>query len=226
MGEKVRGDFSLVILNPNKWDPKWDERFSQDGFFYGKEPNDFLKDNISVFKKQGDLLCLGEGEGRNAVFLATQGFQVTAMDGSQEGFKKLALLAQEKKVIVRTDVADLVDYSMGDKKWDGIVSIWCHLSKPIWKNVLRKVAIALRPGGVFLLESYTPEQIKFGTGGPPTADWMATLSELKEAFHDFEFVKAQEIHREVHEGKAHHGPSAVVQFIAVKPSRLSAEDKQ
>lgn len=206
----------MVILAPDKWDPKWDERFSQDGFFYGKEPNDFLRERFSIFKKQGQLLCLAEGEGRNAVFLAEQGFDVTAMDGSVEGFKKLAILAKEKKVTVKTQVADLFKYEMGENQWDGIVSVWCHLPKPIWKKILNQVAIALKPGGAFLLESYTPDQIKLGTGGPPTVDLMATLQELKEAFVGFDLVHGEELNREIHEGKGHNGLSAVVQFIVLK----------
>lgn len=206
----------MVILAPDKWDPKWDERFSQDGFFYGKEPNDFLRERFSIFKKQGQLLCLAEGEGRNAVFLAEQGFDVTAMDGSVEGFKKLAILAEEKKVTVKTQVADLFKYEMGENQWDGIVSVWCHLPKPIWKKILNQVALALKPGGAFLLESYTPDQIKLGTGGPPTVDLMATLQELKEAFVGFDLVHGEELNREIHEGKGHNGLSAVVQFIVLK----------
>jgi cyclopropane fatty-acyl-phospholipid synthase-like methyltransferase len=138
------------------------------------------------------------------------------MDGSAEGFKKLALLEKERDVSIKKEVADLAHYSMGEAQWDGIVSIWCHLPKAIWKGVLSKVTQALKPGGVFLLESYTPEQLKYGTGGPSEVDFMATLEELKDVFKGFKIVNGQEIVREIHEGKAHNGLSAVVQFVAVR----------
>lgn len=204
----------MVTLLNDRWDPLWDERYKQEEYFYGKEPNDFLKENLSVFPSHGKILCLAEGEGRNAVFLAQKGFEVTAMDGSEKGLKKLHLLAQENKVRVETEIGDLVDYSMGEQKWDGIVSIWCHLPKLHWKKMLQRVATALKPGGVFLLESYTPSQIGLGTGGPSNADWMATLEELKVVFQSSTFLHAKELKREVYEGKAHNGLSAVVQFIA------------
>jgi len=208
--------FPSMILAPDKWDPRWDERFSQEGYFYGKEPNDFLKAHSCVFKNQGQILCIAEGEGRNAVFLAKQGFQVTAMDGSKEALKKLSLLAQEQKVSVKTELGDLVRYSMGEEQWDGIVSIWCHLPRPLWKKMLRQIALALKPGGIFLLEGYTPEQLNYPTGGPSNPDWMATLEDLKEVFADFKLLEAQELLREIQEGEAHQGLSAVVQFIAVR----------
>jgi len=204
----------MVILLEDRWDPKWDERFSQEGFFYGKEPNDFLKDQCSCLRAGGQVLCLAEGQGRNAVFLAKNGFEVTAMDGSAEGFKKLASLAKEQRVSVKTEIGDLVDYPMGESKWDAIVAIWCHLPKPIWRKVVERIKVALKPGGIFLLEGYTPEQLKYGTGGPPTPDWMFTLKDLQEAFGDFKIIHAKELVREIHEGKAHNGLSAVVQFIA------------
>lgn len=203
-----------MTLLSDRWDPQWDERFTQEGFFYGKEPNDFLRENFTVFSPKGKILCLAEGEGRNAVFLAGKGFEVTAMDGSGEGLKKTHHLAQEKNVTVTTEAGDLVDYQMGEEKWDGIVSIWCHLPKTIWKAMLLRVTQALKPGGIFLLESYTPQQIGLGTGGPSNEDWMATIEELKAVFTSFTLLHAKELKREIHEGKAHNGLSAVVQFIA------------
>lgn len=200
------------------WDPRWDERFSQPGFFYGTEPNDFLRANCHVFKSGGRILCLGEGEGRNAVFLAQQGFEVTAVDGSPKGFEKLAQLAKERKVEVKTLVSDLADFQMGENQWDGIVSIWCHLPKELWEELFQKITAGLKPGGLFLLEHYTPDQLRFKTGGPPTADLMTTLSQLTTGLSSLEVVIGQEIEREIQEGKGHVGRSAVVQFLGKRAS--------
>lgn len=202
----------------NSWDPRWDERFSLPGFFYGTEPNDFLRTQSKLFQKNGRILCLGEGEGRNAVFLAQEGFDVTAVDGSQKGFEKLAQLAKERKVEVKTIVTDLADFQMGENQWDGIVSIWCHLPKALWNELYLKITAALKPGGVFLLEHYTPQQLQFKTGGPPTVDLLTTLSELKMGLSSLEVLMGQEIERDIQEGKGHVGRSAVVQYLGRKAS--------
>jgi len=194
----------------------WDDRYSKDEFYYGREPNDFLREHCSEIASGGRVLCLAEGEGRNAVFLAKQGYQVTAVDGSMKGLEKLAMFAKSQGVSVETVHADLNDFSLGIKKWDGIVSIWCHLPPALRKKVHSESVIALKPKGVFLLEAYRPEQLSFKTGGPPTADMMTQLSELLEQFGEMEMKIARETVREIHEGAGHEGMSAVVQFLAVR----------
>ncbi|MEJ2457472.1 MAG: class I SAM-dependent methyltransferase [Novosphingobium sp.] len=114
----------------------WDERFSEPGYAYGTEPNDFLKERVADLKR-GRCLCLAEGQGRNAVWLAQQGFDVTAMDQSPAGLEKARELAESRGVTIATQVGDLVDFDLGEGVWDSIVSIFVHL--PHAKETLRDV---------------------------------------------------------------------------------------
>ncbi len=200
------------------FEPMWDERYGEPGFVYGTEPNDFLAANAERFLRPGgDILCLAEGEGRNAVFLARLGFHVTGVDGSAVGLAKARRLAEQRGVAIQTVVADLADFDLGFERWDGIVSIWCHTPAALRQRLHRSAVAALRPRGVLLLESYTPKQLEYKTGGPPTADMMMTLAAVREELDGLEFLVAEEAVREVHEGKSHSGPSAVLQVIARKP---------
>ncbi|MCM2322982.1 MAG: class I SAM-dependent methyltransferase [Oligoflexia bacterium] len=195
---------------------KWDERYEGEGFFYGTEPNAFLKEQVGAFPPGGQVLCLAEGEGRNAVFLAERGFQVTAVDVSSVGLEKLRKLAADKGVAVKTVVADLEDFDLGRSAWDGIVSIWAHVPQDLRRRVHQRSLEALRRGGVFLLEAYTPKQLEYKTGGPPTRELLMTLEALQSELSGLELVHAVETERTIHEGKGHNGRSAVVQVIGKK----------
>ena len=195
----------------------WDQRYSEPGFVYGTEPNDFLAANAERYiPAKGEVLCLAEGEGRNGVFLARRGFRVTGVDGSAVGLAKARTLAAQNGVEIRTVVSDLADFDLGVERWDGIVSIWCHTPPALRARLHRSVIAALRPGGAFLLESYTPKQLQYGTGGPPTTDLMMTLAAVRQELDGLEFLQGEEKVREVHEGKGHGGLSSVLQIVARK----------
>jgi SAM-dependent methyltransferase len=195
----------------------WDQRYREPGFAFGTEPNDFLAATARLYLPPGgEILCLAEGEGRNAVFLAGLGYHVTGVDSSPVGLEKAQALAASRGVEIRTVVADLADYDFGVERWDGVVSIWCHLPSAVRAQVHRSVVAALRHGGVLLLESYTPRQIELGTGGPPSADRTMTLAAVREELAGLEWLVAEEKMREVHEGSRHNGPSAVLQAVARK----------
>ncbi|MBU0674904.1 MAG: class I SAM-dependent methyltransferase [Proteobacteria bacterium] len=193
----------------------WNQRYSDPEFVYGTSPNEFLRRNASRIP-MGKVLCLAEGEGRNAVYLAEQGYMVTAVDSSEVGLAKANQLADERGVTVDTEVEDLARYEITPGTWDGIVSIFCHLSPSVRVELHKKVVDGLRPGGVLLLEAYTPAQLAQGTGGPPSAELMMTLSALKDELAGLAFEVGREIKREVLEGKLHTGMGVVVQIIAVK----------
>ena len=196
----------------------WDQRYAEPGFAYGVEPNDFLAANAERYLPPGgEILCLAEGEGRNAVFLARHGFRVTGVDQSAVGLEKARAFAERNGVTIDTVVADLAVHDLGTARWDGIVSIWCHLPQPLRARVHRSVVAALRPGGIFLLEAYTPDQLRYRTGGPPTADMLMTLAAIREELSGLELLHGEETVREIHEGAYHQGPSAVLQVIARKP---------
>ncbi|MCA9643027.1 MAG: class I SAM-dependent methyltransferase [Polyangiaceae bacterium] len=197
----------------------WDQRYADAEYVYGTEPNDFLKETAEVhLPRGGAVLCLAEGEGRNGVYLAGLGFKVTGVDGSSVGLQKAQRLAQQRGVEIATIVSDLADYDLGEQRWDGVVSSWCHTPPELRKQLHAAVVRALKPGGALILESYTPQQLEYKTGGPPNAEWMMTLEGLKQELAGLEFVVGEEKIREVNEGKFHGGTSAVVQVVAKKPS--------
>lgn len=194
----------------------WDQRYSSEHYVYGTEPNGFLAEQVAELPK-GKILCLADGEGRNSVWLAQQGFEVTAVDSSMVGLNKAQQLAQGRGVSIQTVLADLADYDMGTEHWDAIVSIFCHLPSTVRLPVHQRCVRAIRPGGVMLLEAYTPNQLTFKTGGPPSADLMTTASDLSRELAGLDFIRLEECVRDVIEGEFHTGPGAVVQAIARKP---------
>jgi 2-polyprenyl-3-methyl-5-hydroxy-6-metoxy-1,4-benzoquinol methylase len=194
----------------------WDQRYSADEYIYGKDPNEFLANAVDKLPK-GKVLCLAEGEGRNAVFLAGLGYEVVAVDSSSVGLEKARKLAQERGVTINTIVSDLADFDIEPESWDGIVSIFAHVP-PAVRQVLHKKAVnGLRSGGVMILEAYRPDQLKYKTGGPPTAEFMMTLEGLEQELKGLTVDYGVELDRDIVEGKFHTGKGAVVQIIGIKP---------
>jgi SAM-dependent methyltransferase len=196
----------------------WNQRYGQPGFAYGTEPNTFLASVADRIPK-GRILSLGEGEGRNAVHLASLGYDVTAVDSSDVGLAKARQLAVDRGVALTTITADLADFQIEAENWDGIISIFCHLPTAVRVPLYRRVVSGLKPGGVLVLESYTPKQLLHGTGGPTDVDRLLTLAKLQQELSGLQLVHAFEVERDVQEGKYHAGRSSVVQLIAAKPSR-------
>lgn len=194
----------------------WDERYSSEEYVYGKDPNEFLANTADKIPK-GKVLCIAEGEGRNAVFLAERGYDVVAVDSSAVGLEKARKLAQERGVSIETMVCDLADFEIQPESWDGIVSIFAHVPQQVRKQLHRKIVNGLRSGGTLILEAYRPDQLKYKTGGPPTAEFMMTLPDLEQELKGLDFEYGVELDRDVVEGKFHTGKGAVVQIIGVKP---------
>lgn len=193
----------------------WDERFGADEYVYGKEPNEFLAQNHEAIPN-GKVLCLAEGEGRNAVFLAKQGYSVTAVDSSRVGLEKARKLAAENDVALEFIHADLTDFDAGIAQWDGIVSIFVPLPSAERAKLHQKVVAALKQKGVFLIEAYRPEQIEYGTGGGKSPDTMTTQESLRQELSALHVTHLVELERNVVEGLFHTGLAAVVQAIARK----------
>lgn len=194
----------------------WDERYAEEEYAYGKDPNDFLSQNIARIPS-GKVLCLCDGEGRNGVYLAQQGRQVTSVDASAVGLAKAKRLAQERGVTIITHVVDLTHFVIEPGYWDAIVSIFCHVPPPLRAKVHQQCVAGLRHGGVMLLEAYTPKQLEFKTGGPQVAEMTMTLQGLERELNGLQFMHALECDRDVIEGRYHHGKGAVVQLIGIKP---------
>ena len=194
----------------------WDSRFAEDGYAYGTEPNDFVRDCAAAIPA-GRVLCLGEGQGRNAVFLASRGFDVTAMDQSAVGLERAEALARERGVRIATLAADLTDFEIASGAWSGIVSVFIHLPTALRRRVPRRGVAGLAPGGAFVFEAYTPRQLEFRTGGPEDTDRLAPVAVLVEELGGLEFEIAREVEREVVEGRYHTGRAATAQVLARRP---------
>ena len=192
----------------------WDERYGQEEYAYGREPNDFVREQAHRIPK-GRVLCLGEGEGRNAVYLASLGHDVTAVDFSEKGLAKGAALARERGVKVSFVHADLAHYEIEPGAYAGIVATFAHLPPDLRARVHAQAARGLAPGGCFVLEAYTPAQLAYGKGGPRDVKLLMTLEDLKRELSPLRLEIAQEITRQINEGPFHGGTSAVVQIVAV-----------
>ncbi len=191
----------------------WNNRYAAPHFVYGEEPNGFLA-SMSSNIPAGPVLCLAEGEGRNAAHIATRGHQVTAVDQAESGLAKARRLAALRRVAIETVVADLSDFEIKPATWAGIVAIFAHLPRAIRRRVHAQAVRGLRPGGLFVLEAYAPAQLAFTTGGPKSPDLLMDLPSLREELAGLEFVIAREVERNVVEGDYHTGRGAVVQILA------------
>ena len=190
----------------------WDKEYATDEYVYGKLPNDFLNSHYDSIPK-GKVLLLAEGEGRNAVFLAKLGYSVTAVDISSVGLKKAEKLAKENNVVIETICADLEVFGLGENQWDGIVSIYCHLPATLRQDLYKRIELAIKPNGIFLLEGYRPEQLDYKTGGPPVTSMMTSKETLIKELPNFSFSHLEAIDRVVNEGINHRGLGAVIQAI-------------
>ena len=193
---------------------KWDAKYSASEYLYGTDANDFLVAHADRLPRGGPILSLGEGEGRNAAYLAGLGHRVVALDQSPVGLAKAERLAASRSVRIETCVADLASYTLTPGAWAGIISIWCHLPSVIRRPLLGEIAGALQPGGVFLLESYRAAQIGRGGGGPSDPDLTPSLADLRQELAGLDILHGLETERQVAEGQGHRGLSAVVQIIA------------
>jgi SAM-dependent methyltransferase len=192
-----------------------DERYRADEYVYGREPNEFLMGQAARIQP-GPVLCLAEGEGRNAVFLAGLGHEVTAVDFSAEGLRKTERLAREHKVKVTTVFADLAAYEPDVETFTGVVSIFAHLPPLVRKRVHAWVPRALVPGGVLILEAYRPEQLALNTGGPRDPSLLMTLAGLTDELAPLIIEVGRDVERQIHEGAFHSGRSATVQVLAAR----------
>ena len=189
----------------------WNERYGSDDFAYGTEPNSFLAENAKLLT--GPVLSLAEGEGRNAVFLASLGLDVLGVDGSEVGLAKAQKLAHSKGVAIRTLVADLATYEPPANSYGSVVSISAHLPSDVRRRLYPLMEQSLKPGGIILLEAYSKSQLSRNTGGPKDPDMLMTAVDIQKQFPNCEVVLCQEVEREVVEGEFHTGLASVVQFI-------------
>ena len=195
----------------------WDERYATAGYLFGKRPAQFLVDQKANLEHEARALAVADGEGRNSVYMAEQGLDVVAMDGSPVAVEKAKKLAAERGVAVDFRVADIFAWDWKPEAYGLVVAIFIQFMGPAdRKRVFEAMVRTLRPGGTLLLHGYRPEQLAYGTGGPPQEANMYTEALLRDAFGDMEIVRLASYDRAMDEGRGHSGMSALIDLVAKK----------
>ncbi len=194
----------------------WNERYAGDDLVYGEAPNGFIASMADRVPQSGRALDLAAGEGRNALFWASRGLDVLAVDQSEVGMHKAQRLAAERGLALHTCVADLRDFDVEHESIDVISATFVHLPAALRASLHRRVCSWLKPGGAFLLEAYAPDQIGRGTGGPDDPALLAPLDVILHELDGLEFEHAAALVRDVIEGRGHTGQASVVQVMARK----------
>ncbi|VAW21265.1 hypothetical protein MNBD_ALPHA12-2009 [hydrothermal vent metagenome] len=195
----------------------WNERFAEPGYLFGTEPAQFLREHEQYLIPGGRALAVADGEGRNSVFLASKGLDVTAMDGSSVAVEKARELAKERGVTVDFNLADIMEWDWQNEAYDLVVAIFIQFSGPEDRQkVFAGLKKTLKKGGILMLHGYTVEQLEHGTGGPPCAENLYTTEMLSKTFSDMEILHLKAYERDVDEGRAHSGRSSLIDLIARK----------
>ncbi len=198
--------------------PFWDERFAKPGFLFGEAPNAFLKSRSHVLKPGMSALSVADGEGRNGVWLAEQGLHVHAVDASPVALEKSRRLAARRGVSLQWEEVDLMDWDWPQAAYDVVAAIFTQFVGPEGRaRQFAGIRQALKPGGLLILQGYTPRQLEYGTGGPPHAENMYTEELLRTSFGDWEITHLAEHDDVVEEGSGHSGMSALIDLVARKP---------
>lgn len=207
----------------NKMKEMWDNRYASEDYAYGTEPNRFLKNTIEKLQLTGSILFGAEGGGRNAVFAAKQGMDVTAFDISNEGKQKALKLAAKEHVHIDYELGNLFDLQLTKKKYDIVALIFAHFPPPILSKYHKKLAQLVKDGGIIILEGFSKGHLPYRTtnpkvGGPNNLEMLFSKESIKKDFPDFEIIRLEEVKIELNEGIYHNGIGKVIQFIGRKNS--------
>jgi SAM-dependent methyltransferase len=202
------------------WMERWNERYSKKEFAYGKQPNNYLREQLEKLSV-GKILFPAEGEGRNAVFAATLGWEVSAFDISIEGKTKALSLAKANQVEIDYQVGELDALNYKADYFDAIALIYAHFPADIKSKYHKTFIKYLRKGGHILLEAFSKRHIEYlirdeKMGGPKDIDMLVSIEELKSDFVDFEIIELIEKEIELNEGQFHNGKGSVVRFVGRK----------
>ncbi|HYH19959.1 MAG TPA: class I SAM-dependent methyltransferase [Azospirillum sp.] len=190
---------------------RWDARFSAEHYLFGTAPNAFLSRQRERLPPGGRALAVADGEGRNGVWLAEQGLDVLSVDFSAVALDKAQRLAEQRGVTLKTQVADLQHWDWEPERFDVVAAIFIQFAGPdLRAAIFQGIARTLTPGGLLVLQGYRPEQLRYGTGGPPHAGNMYTADMLRAAFAGFDILHIEEHDSVISEGQGHNGRSALV----------------
>ncbi|MBZ0070029.1 MAG: class I SAM-dependent methyltransferase [Thiobacillus sp.] len=198
--------------------PFWDERYATDDYIFGTAPNVFLASQAGLIRPGMHALAIADGEGRNGVWLAERGVQVHAVDVSPVALAKARKLAAGRSVSLNFEQLDVLAWDWPENAYDLIVAIFIQFAPPPERDrIIAGIRRALKPGGLLILQGYTPKQVEFATGGPGNVANMYTAGLLREWFGDWKIGHLHEHESFISEGSHHHGMSALIDLVAQKP---------
>ena len=199
----------------------WNERYAATEYAYGIKPNEFLKETLDKYKPTGTILFPAEGEGRNAVYAAKKGLNVSAFDISEEGKKKALQLAQENNVNIDYQLGSLEEISLVPASFDSVALIYVHFPLSLRKGFHAKISDLVKPNGILILEGFSRNNLSFrkknpNIGGPDKIEMLFTKDDIEIEFPNFDTLLLEEKEVELNEGKFHKGTGSVVRFIGRK----------
>lgn len=196
----------------------WNERFNKEEFIFGKEPNEYLVDQSKRFLTPGNkVLCIADGEGRNGVWLAKQGMHVVGFDASDIALAKAKQFAKDNQVEVEYSFSDTDSFTWQTNSYDAVIGIFIQFADPEMRaRIFSQAHQALKPGGIFILQGYTPKQLEYKTGGPSLIEHLYTEKLIRELAEEFEILDLQCYEKELSEGARHTGMSALLGMVARK----------
>jgi len=207
---------------PPEMTAMWNSRYAANEYAYGMAPNQFLKTALEQYDKGGDILFPAEGEGRNAVYAATQKWNVTAFDISTEGQKKALKLATGQQVKIDYEVGDFMELELRNKKFDAAALIYAHFPTHLISLYHQKIAEMIKPMGLIILEGFSKGHLPLreenpAVGGPSSLDMLFSLEGIQNDFSGFEIICLEEVEIQLSEGLYHNGAGKVIRFIGQKP---------
>jgi SAM-dependent methyltransferase len=196
----------------------WNERFNKPEFIFGKEPNEYLVEQASHYlKPNSSVLCIADGEGRNGVWLAKQGMRVTGFDISDIALAKAHQFAADNKVNIQYSLCDTDGFNWPANSYDAAIGIFIQFADPEMRaRIFKQVHQTLKPGGLFILQGYTPKQLEYKTGGPSMLEHLYTEEMIRELSQEFKVLDLQCYEKELSEGAKHSGMSALLGMVAQK----------
>jgi len=196
---------------------RWNQRYSSDEYFFGLEPNEFLRSQSYRLSPGQKVLAIADGEGRNGVWLASLGLDVLSVDISPIALEKAQRLAASRGVTITTEVAEIATWNWGVERFDVIVAIFIQFAEPDLRTLIfQRLQHSLKTGGLLLLQGYTPKQLEFKTGGPPYIENMYTAQLLRESFSKMSILHMVEYEAILSEGVGHSGMSALISLVSRK----------
>ena len=204
----------------DSWIDRWDDRYSKDGFAYGEQPNNYLKEQLGKLNV-GTILFPAEGEGRNAVYAARLGWTVSAFDISVEGKNKALRLAETYKVNIDYRVGELQTLNYNTEQFDAIALIYAHFPAGIKSLYHKTLDKYLCKGGVIIFEAFSKKHIDYlskneKVGGPKEIEMLFSIDEIKSDFINYDFEELVETEIELKEGLFHNGQGSVIRFVGRK----------